>query len=80
MMEHNEITVATEVVDPRGPCPECGKEAVLVLSMDRFVHLDGSDNGDCWDAGLSGEFALYQPVLDRTTNPARPTIIQETNQ
>lgn len=70
--------IAVAARDPRGPCPQCGKAAVLVLSLDRFVHIDGSDNGDCWDAGLDGDFALYQPVLDQHTNPAHPTILEET--
>lgn len=77
VVEAVEVVRVVEVADPRGPCPQCGKTSVLVLSMDRFVHIDGSDNRACWDAGLDGDFALYQPTLDRTTNPEQPTLIKE---
>lgn len=29
-------------------CPACGKDSVLVQSLTRFVHVDGSANDDCW--------------------------------
>lgn len=33
--------------DILGPCPVCGAPAVLVRSMDRFYHANGSDCSAC---------------------------------
>jgi hypothetical protein len=33
-----------------GVCPACGRESVYVRDLDRFLHLDGSGNRECWCA------------------------------
>ncbi|KSU77149.1 hypothetical protein AS032_14650 [Rhodococcus qingshengii] len=38
--------------DLEGQCFVCGRPSVLVRSIDRFVHLDGSDNQPCWRTTL----------------------------
>lgn len=40
--------------DVFGPCPVCGQAAVLVRSLDRWMHVNGSDNHACWLALLRG--------------------------
>lgn len=29
-------------------CPACGSRSLLVRQLDRYVHIDGSENHDCW--------------------------------
>jgi hypothetical protein len=29
-------------------CPVCGKTAFLAQPLDRFFHVDGTDNTTCW--------------------------------
>lgn len=36
-------------------CPMCGADAFYSRPMDRFVHIDGSANQDCWRRMTSGE-------------------------
>jgi hypothetical protein len=31
-----------------GECPACGKTALYVAAIDRFVHADGTLNDSCW--------------------------------
>lgn len=40
--------------EPEESCPVCGKESMLCRRLDRYLHLDGSDNGRCWMALLRG--------------------------
>lgn len=48
--------------NPVGPCSFCGKESLLILSEDRFFHLDGSENETCWVGILRGNKRTV-PVL-----------------
>jgi hypothetical protein len=34
-------------------CPVCSRDAVLIAKIDRFLHLDGTENRTCW-AAISG--------------------------
>ncbi len=36
-------------------CPACGKSALLVDALGRHLHLDGTDNHDCWAVIGRGE-------------------------
>lgn len=38
-----------------GWCPACGKAALLVDALGRHLHLDGTDNHECWAAIGRGE-------------------------
>ncbi len=29
-------------------CPACGRAAFYVKALDRYVHVDSSDNRPCW--------------------------------
>lgn len=29
-------------------CPVCGESALYATDLDRYVHIDGSSNRDCW--------------------------------
>ena len=29
-------------------CPECSLPSIYVATIDRFVHVDGSPNVECW--------------------------------
>lgn len=40
--------------DLRAPCPVCGRDSVLIPSLDRYMHRDGSGNQPCWLALLRG--------------------------
>lgn len=40
------------------PCPACGVESFYRRTMDRFYHLDGSDNLDCWVSCTRGEIEI----------------------
>ncbi len=35
-------------------CPGCGVPALYVWGLDRYFHLDGSDNTLCWWSALRG--------------------------
>ncbi len=39
---------------PIGPCPSCSRPAELVRPLDRYFHLDGSENDPCWVRILRG--------------------------
>lgn len=55
-------------------CPICQEESVYVLSLDRFVHFDGSNNRPCW-------FALTRmPMEDRIVTSMLEKIYDESIQ
>ena len=35
-------------------CVECSKPAIFSRELDRFLHIDGSDNRRCWTETTSG--------------------------
>lgn len=37
------------------PCPACGKPSGYVSDLDRYSHMDGSENRACWLAATRGE-------------------------
>lgn len=37
------------------PCPMCGQLSLYVAQLDRYVHINGSSNHDCWLRFLRGE-------------------------
>lgn len=39
---------------PELPCPVCARPSILYQPLDRFLHLDGSSNVECWHALTSG--------------------------
>lgn len=47
LMGNDRSKSATESFDIY-PCPACGKESFYRRAMDRFYHLWGEDNVDCW--------------------------------
>lgn len=56
------------LVDYAGPsqkrhreCPVCGKSSVLVRSLDRYMHMDGSSNERCWLAICREDVELTDP-------------------
>jgi hypothetical protein len=42
-------------VDEYDTCPACLRRSAYLRSHDRFVHLDGSANVECWCAISRGE-------------------------
>lgn len=42
----------------RVPCPHCKQDSHYASKLDRYVHLDGSDNARCWLAISRGETPL----------------------
>jgi len=43
--------------EPDGACPACGFDSIYARQLDRFFHIDGSDNIDCWCAISRGDVA-----------------------
>lgn len=39
-------------------CQACGRRAVYCRELDRYAHLDGSDNAPCWRRCSRGEAGL----------------------
>jgi len=54
----------------RYTCPVCAKTAMFVPSLDRYVHVDGSENLSCWLATGRGEVTL--PTGVPAVDPATP--------
>lgn len=45
-------------------CPACGQPSIYTWALDRFVHIDGTDNRDCWYRLIRRE--AVTPVVTRT--------------
>ncbi|MEU2035155.1 hypothetical protein [Nocardia amamiensis] len=46
----------------RPACPVCARPSVLVPSLDRYMHIDGSANDVCWRAMLQNEGNASEPA------------------
>lgn len=49
-------TVPAQMAALDGICPICEKESYPVSRLDRFFHVDGSENQSCWRALLKGDW------------------------
>jgi hypothetical protein len=53
-----------------GICPKCGRDAVYARDLDRYLHLDGSENHSCWVAISRGEVLAFAREAEETWDDA----------
>lgn len=55
LARYREARRAEGLTRTRERCPVCSAPSVYVRALDRFMHIDGTENRSCWLAILRGE-------------------------
>jgi hypothetical protein len=58
----------------RYACPVCAKTALFVRVLDRYVHVDGSENLTCWLASARGETTIPAGIPAASPEPPRSRV------
>ena len=60
-----------------GVCPCCGGESIYSRDLDRYLHLDGTGNRECWVAISRGESLKFAREAQRAFDDAVNRILAD---